>query len=58
MYWIDSHCHLDAAEFDADRQAVRDSARSAGVGLCVLPAVEAANFDLANLVVQNFSLLE
>jgi len=50
MYWIDSHCHLDAAEFDADRQAVRDSARSAGVGLCVLPAVEAANFDAVRLL--------
>lgn len=50
MYWVDSHCHLDAAEFDADRQAVRDSARSAGVGLCVLPAVEAANFDAVRLL--------
>jgi TatD DNase family protein len=50
MYWIDSHCHLDAAEFDADRQAVRDSARSAGVGLCVLPAVGAANFDTVRLL--------
>lgn len=50
MYWIDSHCHLDAAEFDADRQAVRDSARSAGVGLCVVPAVEAANFDTVRVL--------
>jgi len=38
--WIDSHCHLDAPEFDADRDAVRQSARAAGVGLCVLPAVQ------------------
>ena len=43
--WIDSHCHLDAAEFDADRDAVVAAARAAGVGLLVLPAVEAANFD-------------
>jgi len=38
--WIDTHCHLDAPEFDADRDAVREQARAAGVGLCVLPAVQ------------------
>ncbi len=38
--WIDTHCHLDAPEFDADRDAVRTQARAAGVGLCVLPAVQ------------------
>jgi TatD DNase family protein len=43
--WIDSHCHLDAAEFDADRDAVVERAQAAGVGLLVLPAVEVANFD-------------
>ncbi len=38
--WIDTHCHLDAAEFAADRDAVRAQARAAGVGLCVYPAVD------------------
>ncbi len=42
--WIDTHCHLDAAEFDADRDAVRQRARDAGVALCVIPAVERANW--------------
>lgn len=42
--WIDSHCHLDAAEFDADRDAVVAAAREAGVGGFVVPAVEAAAF--------------
>ena len=42
--WIDTHCHLDAAEFDVDRDAVRQRARDAGVGLCVIPAVERANW--------------
>ena len=46
MPWIDSHCHLDASEFAADRDAVRQSARLAGVVTCVIPAVEAANFDV------------
>ncbi len=43
--WIDTHCHLDAPEFDADRDAVLARARAAGVTLQVLPAVEAGNFD-------------
>ena len=42
--WIDTHCHLDAAEFDADRDAVRQSARDAGVTRCVIPAVHAAHW--------------
>lgn len=43
--WIDTHCHLDAPEFDADRDAVMARARQAGVGMLVLPAVEAATFE-------------
>jgi TatD DNase family protein len=43
--WIDSHCHLDAPEFDADRDAVAAAARAAGVQLMVLPAVQAAHFE-------------
>jgi len=45
---IDTHCHLDAAEFDADRDAVFGAARvgagGATVGNFVVPAVERANF--------------
>ena len=44
MFWIDTHCHLDAAEFEADRAQVRQHARAQGVGCCIIPAVEAANF--------------
>ena len=42
--WIDTHCHLDAAEFEADRDAVVAAARAVGVGTIVIPAVDAANF--------------
>lgn len=45
MVWIDTHCHLDAPEFDADRPAVLARARAAGVGMLVLPAVMASHFD-------------
>lgn len=43
-FWIDTHCHLDAPEFDADRSEVRAAGRSAGVGHCVIPAVERSNW--------------
>lgn len=43
--WIDTHCHLDAPEFAADQVAPeRDRARALGVGHCVIPAVERANW--------------
>lgn len=45
MVWIDTHCHLDAPEFDADRAAVRAAANGAGVSHCLIPAVERSNFD-------------
>lgn len=42
--WIDTHCHLDAAEFDADRVAAKTLAVEAGVHAIVIPAVAVANF--------------
>jgi len=39
---FDSHCHLDAAEFDADRAAVLARARAAGIEAQLVPAIEAA----------------
>lgn len=43
--WIDTHCHLDAAEFDGDREAVVARARSQGVDGMVLPAVSTTNLE-------------
>lgn len=42
---IDTHCHLDASEFDADRDAVWHDAAQAGVRAIVIPAVSARNFE-------------
>jgi TatD DNase family protein len=44
-FWIDTHCHLDAAEFGAAASAVRARAMTEKVAHCVLPAVEVANFE-------------
>lgn len=38
---VDSHCHLDAPEFDDDREAVIRRARDAGVFQQVIPAIDA-----------------
>ncbi len=54
--WIDTHCHLDAAEFGALGQAdaMRLAARDMGVRHCVIPAVEAANWDTVRTLAQRW----
>lgn len=42
--WIDTHCHLDASPFNADRAAVAAAARNAQVSRIVIPAVAPFNF--------------
>ncbi len=42
--FIDTHCHLDAVEFDTDRETVVATATAAGVATIVVPAIERANF--------------
>ncbi|MEA9905326.1 TatD family hydrolase [Xanthomonas campestris pv. raphani] len=44
MHLIDSHCHLDAGEFDADRATVIARAQAAGVMQQVVPAITAASW--------------
>lgn len=58
--WVDTHCHLDAPEFDVDRLQVRQAARAAGVGHCVLVAVERSHWqavrDLAHATGDSYAL--
>jgi len=54
--WIDTHCHLDAREFDHDREAVVARARSAGVARLVLPAVDAASFEVVRALAHRHDL--
>ena len=41
---IDTHCHLDAAEFDVDRERLMAEKVGSGGTAMVVPAVERANF--------------
>ena len=52
--WIDTHCHLDAAEFSPDTPDVVARAGAAGVVHCVLPAVAVGNFAQVRLLAHRF----
>src|SRR3954471_19023370 len=54
--WIDTHCHLDAAEFDADRDEVVARARAAGVAQIVIPAVDVGNFERVRELAHRYRL--
>lgn len=54
--WIDTHCHLDAPEFDPDRDAVVARGREAGVAMWVLPAIGAGNFDTIRELAHRYRL--
>lgn len=43
---LDTHCHLDAHEFDLDREAVIDRAVAMGVAGMLIPAVQTKDFDV------------
>ena len=51
---VDSHSHFDAPEFDHDRVAAHARALAAGVGIQVVPAVQAASWPKLKAVCAQF----
>lgn len=52
---IDTHCHLDAAEFAGDRDDVVRAAIEAGVSAIVVPAVSPQNFPAVRQCCERYS---
>lgn len=44
MEIIDTHCHLDVSDFDADRSEVLDSCHAAGISKLIIPAIESSTW--------------
>lgn len=55
---FDSHCHLDAADFDADRETVVERALAAGVCGVVVPATSLASAHATVAMVASLNGLE
>jgi TatD DNase family protein len=57
---IDTHCHIDAPEIAGQAVALRAQAALGGVGHCIYPAVEVANFaavrDMAHALGDSYAL--
>ena len=51
---IDTHCHLDAREFEADRCDLIAKAQAAGVSGIIIPAVELQNFEIVRELAHSF----
>ena len=57
MNLIDSHCHLDVADFDGDLQETLARAQQAGVGRFIVPAISEAGWPhLADLAAKHRDL--
>ena len=54
---IDTHCHIDAPEFDADRDLQIQEAEQAGVKWIIVPAVHQQNFQHVIEISQQYSRL-
>lgn len=51
---IDTHCHLDAQEFDSDRQQVIERAQDVGVRGIIIPAIAPSNFETVRQLAHTF----
>lgn len=57
MELVDTHCHLDVADFDVDREAVLQRCTAAGINKIVVPAIEQSGWsNLLGLCQQHASL--
>jgi len=53
--FTDTHCHLDATEFDGTQADIVRNAQAAGVSRIVVPSVTRANFDVVRDLCKQYS---
>lgn len=51
---VDTHCHLDAAEFDADRDALMQITQDSGISAIVVPSISRINFPIVSATCQRY----
>lgn len=54
---IDTHCHLYLPDFEADREAVMERARQAGISKIVLPNIDAGSIDALRGMCRQYPLM-
>ena len=57
MHLIDSHCHLDLSEFDADRERILSHCEQLGVKKIVVPGVVASSWNRLITICQQSNML-
>jgi len=57
MHLIDSHCHLDFSEFDADRESILAHCKQLGVKKIVVPGVMASSWNRLITICQQSNML-
>jgi TatD DNase family protein len=54
--FVDTHCHLDAAEFGDSQPALVQAAQASGIGRIVVPAVACTNFVAVRQLCERFAI--
>jgi len=54
--FVDTHCHLDAAEFGDSQAALVQAAQGSGIGRIVVPAVARTNFSAVRQLCERFAI--
>jgi TatD DNase family protein len=55
LAWVDTHCHLDAPEFDSTLSEIISSAVDKGIKAILLPTVQASDWEQAKNVATQYS---
>jgi TatD DNase family protein len=55
LVWVDTHCHLDALEFEGILEGIISRAATQGVKAILLPTVQASDWGRARILVDQYS---